>query len=352
MARMANSRLERSQSHKALAWFKWSLAGIGLMIAVFWLLSLVLMGQFWHKHHNEPEVIGVSFSQKQAERYDVDWRANYRAILSELKPKHVRISAYWDRIEPRPGIYDFSELDWMLEQAHLANAEVTVVVGQKNLRWPECYYPPWLNTANTVEVQSRANTMVAATVSHLRSRPALARWQVENEFLLRSYGKCPLAALTRAQLQREVSTVRRLDPARPIVLTQSDQFGFPLFGPFADWFGFSMYRWSYNEDFGYFRYPQPGAYNWLKAAWVEFLTHQQVKIHELQAEAWGKTGNEYLPLAEQYKTMNPAQLRDNVQYARDTNIRQFDLWGAEWWYWLKVVKNQPAMWEEVKNVTR
>lgn len=341
---MAGNKVKSSPG----TWLKYALAALGFVVASFWLLSAVLMASFWLKHHSEPEVIGVSFSQKQAERYGVDWRANYRAILSELQPEHVRVSAYWDRIEPSAGTYDFSELDWMLDQAKTYGAKVTVVVGQKNLRWPECYYPTWLNTANTSEVQDRANNMVAATVQHLRSQPALARWQVENEFLLRSYGECPIAALTRAQLQREISTVRTLDPSRPIVLTQSDQFGFPTFGPFGDVFGFSMYRWSYREGFGYFRYPQPGAYNWFKAAWVEALTAQQVKVHELQAEAWGKTGNEYLPLEEQFKTMNPAQLRDNIQYARDTQIRRFDLWGAEWWYWLKVSKGQPAMWDEVK----
>ncbi len=343
---MAGSKVKSSSATR----LKYALAGLGFGFAMFWVFSAVLMGTFWYKHHSEPEIIGVSFSQKQAERYGVDWRANYRAILRELRPAHIRISAYWDRIEPSAGVYDFGELDWMLAQAKAYGAKATVVVGQKNLRWPECYYPAWLNPSNTAEVQERANNMVAATVQHLRSHPALTRWQVENEFLLRSYGECPVAALTRTQLQREVSTVRQLDPNRPIVLTQSDQFGFPTFGPFADWFGFSMYRWSYNKDFGYFRYPQPGAYNWLKASWVEFLTHQRVKIHELQAEAWGKTGNEYLPLSEQYKTMNPAQLRDNIQYARDTHIHQFDLWGAEWWYWLKMVKDQPAMWNEVKAI--
>lgn len=345
---MARTDVKRAR----MTGFKWALAILGGCLLAFWVVSAVLMGSFWTKHHREPEVIGVSFSQKQAGRYGVDWRANYTALLSELGFKHLRVAAYWDRTEPSPGQYDFSELDWMVAEAAKYDAKLTVVVGQKNIRYPECYYPEWLNVSNEADVSQRAKNMVAKTVDHLKGNSTIEAWQVENEFLLHSFGECPADNLTRQQLKEEVNIVRALDPARPIVLTQSDQFGFPTFGPFGDIFGFSMYRWSYREGYGYFRYPQPGTYNWFKAAWVEALTGQKVKIHELQAEAWGKTGNEYLPLEEQYKTMNPAQLRDNIQYARDTQIRRFDLWGAEWWYWLKVSKGQPVMWDEVRTLPK
>jgi len=329
-------------------WLKWALAWLGAAIAVFWIISTILMINFYYSYRTEPEVIGVSFSQKQAERYGVDWRANYTALLKELDFKHFRIAAYWDRIEPQRDQFDFSELDWMVSQARTHNARLTIVVGQKNIRYPECYYPSWLDTDNKQLTAERARTMVEQVANRYKDESAVEAWQVENEFLLHSFGECPAQNLTRQQLKDEIAIVRKEDPEKPIALTQSDQFGFPVFGPFADYFGFSMYRWSYREGFGYFRYPQPGLYNWWKAAWVEALTGQEVKIHELQAEAWGKTGNEYLPLEEQYKTMNPAQFRDNVQYARDTQIRRIDLWGAEWWYWLKVSKGQPAMWNEVK----
>ncbi len=327
---------------------KWVLTWVGGAIAIFWLASILLMANFCRVHRAEPEVIGVSFSQKQAERYGVDWRQNYTALLEDLKFKNLRIAAYWDRLEPRQGEYDFSELDWMVAEASKAGAKLTVVVGQKNIRYPECYYPAWLDSNDKPLAQSQARQMVTKVVERYANSPTIEAWQVENEFLLHSFGECPAQNLTRQQLKDEIAIVRKIDPGKPIVLTQSDQLGFPVFGPFGDYFGFSMYRWSYREGFGYFRYPQPGLYNWWKASWVEALTGQEVKVHELQAEAWGKTGNEYLPLEEQYKTMNPAQFRDNVQYARDTQIRRIDLWGAEWWYWLKVSKDQPAMWDEVK----
>jgi hypothetical protein len=30
-------------------------------------------------------------------------------------------------------------------------------------------------------------------------------------------------------------------------------------------------------------------------------------------------------------------------------MKTIDLWGAEWWYWLKVKKNDPGVWNVVKE---
>ena len=232
------------------SWLKRAFVWLGGALAILWLASTLLMINFYYKHRFEPEVIGVSFSQKQAERYGVDWKRNYSALLKDLEFKHLRIAAYWDRIEPRPGEYDFSELDWMVAEAAKTGAKLTVVVGQKNIRYPECYYPAWVNKEDVNSTSKQAKAMVGAVVGRYKDDAAIEAWQVENEFLLHSFGECPAQNLTRQQLKDEIAVVRGLDPNRPIVLTQSDQFGFPVFGPFADYFGFSMYRWSYREGFG------------------------------------------------------------------------------------------------------
>jgi hypothetical protein len=123
-----------------------------IIVAVFGFVLLsnaLLLLRFYNITSKQPEKIGVSFSQVQAERYGSDWRRNYTSILDELGFKHVRVVAYWDRIERNPGEYDFSELDWMIEQAKQHNVKLTVVVGQKVLRVPECYYPAWLDRNDT-----------------------------------------------------------------------------------------------------------------------------------------------------------------------------------------------------------
>lgn len=311
--------------------------------------SLMMMLRYNRINRLQPEVIGVSFSQIQSERYGSDWRANYIALLDELNFKNIRIPAYWNRIEPAKGQYDFTELDWMVSEAGSRGAKIIIIVGQKNIRYPECYYPNWVDINNTIVTSDQATDMIKVVAERYKNNPTVTEWQLENEFLLKSFGNCPSALLTNAQLQKELMALKSVDSTRPVTLTQSDQFGLPLIGPFAEKFGFSMYRWSWSKNTGYFRYPQNGTYFWWKAGIISLLFDQQIKIHELQAEAWGPRGNEYLSYEDTLKSMNPQQFRDNINYARETKIKNFDLWGSEWWWHMKQT-GHPEMWEEVRNL--
>lgn len=325
-----------------------------IMIAVVALVifeSFLIMLRYDRLNKNKPGVVGVSFSPAQAERYGSDWRENYLALLDDLHFKHLRIPAYWDRIEPSPGVYDFTETDWMVNEASKRNAQITLVVGQKNIRYPECFYPKWIDLNNTNEVSDKATRMVMEVAKHYKDNPTIKSWQLENEFLLKSFGNCPAKLLTNYQLQKELDALKSIDSSRNIVLTQSDQFGFPAKGPFGNIFGFSMYRWAWDNRIGYFRYPQSGEYFWWKAAIIAPLFNQNIKIHELQAEAWGPVGNENLNYDESLKTMNPKQLLDNINYAKQTRIKNVDLWGAEWWWHLKQIGHND-MWQAVKSLEK
>jgi len=166
--------------------------------------------------------------------------------------------------------------------------------------------------------------------------------------LLKTFGQCPSQNLTNKALAKELETLRSVDSSRPIVLTQSDQFGFPIFGPLSDTTGFSMYRTVWNNKLGYFRYPQSGHFFWWKAAIMNLLYGQKVKVHELQAEAWGPNGNEYISHDESQKSMDPKKFMENIEYAKQTRIKDVDLWGAEWWYHQKHTGN-PQMWNAVRE---
>src|SRR5262249_7213136 len=100
----------------------------------FALVSWFAMIRFAHQQSQKPETIGVTFSQVQAERFGSDWHANYTALLHDLGFRHLRIVVYWDRTEPTPDHYDFSETDWMIQQAAQYGARITLVVGQRTLR--------------------------------------------------------------------------------------------------------------------------------------------------------------------------------------------------------------------------
>ena len=323
-----------------------------LLLVVFILVvfeSLLLMLRFNRINKYKPEIIGVSFSQIQAERYGSDWRANYIAILDDLNFKQLRIPAYWNRIEVSKGNYDFTELDWMVNEAGKRNANVTILVGQKSIRYPECFYPEWVDKTNTSKTSQDAVDMIKAVVQRYKNNKTVTAWQLENEFVLKSFGECPANMLNGKQLKKELEALREIDSSRPVLISQSDQYGFPVQGPLADTIGFSMYKWSWKKEIGYYKYPQDGTFFWWKAGILSALRDQNLKIHELQAEAWGPVGNENLDYSESMRSMNPRQFEENINYARQTKIREFDLWGAEWWWHLKQ-QGKNEMWYAVKKI--
>jgi hypothetical protein len=328
--------------HKMNKVLKYSL----IVVLIFVSISGLLMLRFWLAQRAKPEQIGVSFSQVQAERYGSNWQQNYTELMDQLGFRHIRVAAYWDRLEPAPGVYDFTQTDYMVDEASKRDAKLTMVIGQKSLRVPECYYPAWLDRNNPDVVHAESLKMLQAVVDHYKDNHTIEAWQLENEFLLKVFGNCPSQNLNSQALQAEYNLVKSLDSSRPIIITQSTQSGFPARLPYGDIFGFSMYRWVWGPV-GYFRYPQSGIYNWWKAAIINYYTGADIKIHELQAEAWGKTGNENLSPQEAFTTMNPQLLSDQIEYARQSQIRDFDLWGSEWWYWLKQ-HGYPQMWDAVK----
>ena len=324
-----------------------------VLLLVFLLVlseTFLLMLRFNRINKLKPEIIGVSFSQIQAERFGSDWKQNYLDVLDDLNFKQLRLPAYWNRIEPSKGNYDFTELDWMLDEASKRNAKVTILVGQKNIRYPECFYPEWVNTKDTSSTSADAVNYVKKVVERYKDKKTITAWQLENEFILKAFGDCPKNMLTSKQLKKELQALRSIDNSRPVLLSQSDQYGFPIQGPFGEIFGFSMYKWSWKKEIGYYKYPQSGEYFWWKAGIISALKNQSIKIHELQGEAWGPMGNEYLDYSESLRSMNPKQFKENIEYARQTRIKEFDLWGAEWWWHLKQ-QGQNDMWETVKKLT-
>lgn len=74
-------------------------------------------------------VFGVTFSRFKAEELKLDWRETYLAILDDLKVKHLRLGAYWDDIETQSGQYDFSNLDWQIEEAEKHGAQIILAIG-------------------------------------------------------------------------------------------------------------------------------------------------------------------------------------------------------------------------------
>lgn len=300
--------------------------------------------------HTYPVEYGISFSHPHAAWLGLDWKQAYRAMLVELKPSFIRISAPWDDTQPAAGQYNFADIDWQMNEAERRGVKVTMVIGQKAPRWPECHVPAWTEGMDDETVKKELLGYVRALVERYKSNPALEYWQVENEPFIRFvFGECK--NFHKEFTEAEVALVRSLDPGRKIIITDSGELGFwrkaSLTG---DILGTTIYRKVRLKN------------GWVWPYWFMPVIHYRFKaellgrgverlfISELQAEPWFHDGHfETATIADMEKTLSPAQLKKNIDYARHIGAPRAYLWGAEWWYWMKTERGDHRYWDLIKD---
>ncbi len=298
-------------------------------------------------HKDQPYQIGVTFIPRYARYLGVEPKETFQAILDDLKPTNVRLVSYWNDIEKERGTYDFSELDWQMDMAEKAGAKVSLAIGLRQPRWPECHMPQWhLNQPKEVWYGDLKN-VIGATVGRYKTHPALESYQLENEFFLSVFGECP--DFSRDRLIDEYFYVKGLDADHPVIISRSNNaIGFPINEPQPDAFGVSVYKrvWDRTITRRYVEYPFPAWFYGFLAGGGKIITGKELMIHELQAEAWTPDGMEIktAPVEELYKSMNPERLEGRFNYAKGSGIKRMDLWGAEWWYAMKVNRGEPELW--------
>ncbi|MBI4040000.1 beta-galactosidase [Candidatus Daviesbacteria bacterium] len=292
---------------------------------------------------------GVSYSPEYAKSLGLDPRQTYQQILTDLKTKNIRLSAYWNQIEPEEDQFNYSDLDYYLDQAKKNQAKVILAVGYKLPRWPECRAPKWLNNSSTQILRQRQLEMVTAVVKHYDNHPEIQAWQIENEPLL-PFGDCPPP--DRDFLTREVQVVREITH-KPIIVTDSGElraWRTPMM--VSDIFGTTMYRIVSNNILGTIHYPfQPWFYR-IKSDLVRkfFAPHnQKTIIVELQAEAWSDKFLTEIPIEEQVQIFPASELLNYSWYAKKTGFDEIFLWGVEWWYYL-AQRNHPEYLQTAKMI--
>lgn len=296
-------------------------------------------------NRSEEQTLGVTFSTVYARQLGLDPRETFTALLDEVGVRRFRIPVYWSEVEHANGEYRWDDVDWMMGEAAKRGASVTLAVGMKVPRWPECYIPDWAEIEGYPFDREELRDFLRVTVERYRASPALVRWQVENEARF-AFGICPDP--DEAELAKELELVRSLDD-RPVVMTSSGELEWWLPAALdADILGISVYRVTWNRVIGYFRYPIPAAAYRLRAALVRPFV-DDVVISELQAEPWLPEPVERRTPAEWYAAFTAEELRANVEYAGRTGIGEADLWGAEWWYFLKQ-GGEPRLWDEAKRI--
>jgi hypothetical protein len=293
---------------------------------------------------------GVNFSQQHAELLGLDWKVTYLALLNDLKVKNLKIPAQWDLIEPEKDKYNFKNLDWQMQKAGEQGAKVLLVLGMKTGRWPECHLPAWAGNLSKEEQQKKILDLIREIVSRYSNSSVISSWQVENEPFF-PFGACPWS--DEKFLAEEIKLVKELDSSkRPVIISDSGEGSLWIkTAEVGDLVGITMYKKVWFREWGTFvNYPFPPIFYWRKAQIVKALFNKNVMVVELQAEPWGKNLLYDSPLSEQNKTMNLAQFRYNVEFAKKTGFNTFYLWGSEWWYWLKTKQNRSDIWQEAKKL--
>lgn len=172
--------------------------------------------------------IGISFRPLQAAELGLDPETALRSLL--VHPFDiVRIGAYWNRIEQRPGSFEPAELDRQLEIVEAAGKQVILCVGAvKTFGYPEFFVPSHqlrapLREGALVTPEGHGDLLDAATgfitrlVERYRDRPAIIAWQVEHE-AVDPLGMEHSWRLAEAFARREVEAVRAADPGRPVMM--------------------------------------------------------------------------------------------------------------------------------------
>ncbi|MDD5396843.1 MAG: beta-galactosidase [Candidatus Moranbacteria bacterium] len=300
--------------------------------------------------------VGVTFSSLYAQQIGLNWKDAYLAMLDDLEMKYVRLPVYWDRVEKVEGQYDFADLDWQLAQAQKRGAKITLVIGQKVPRWPECYVPKWVgeDPSNLDQTRLQEKLLAFETVvidRYKTDHPEIIHWQVENEPFL-DFGIC--SKVNPNLLDAEIAQVKNLDNTRPIVITDSGELSLWINAASrADIFGTTMYREVYSVKMGHWRYPIGPNFFKAKQLIIKLFAHQDNAIViELQGEPWVAGWTVDAPVETQLASMNAATLRDNVEFAKKTGMKEIYVWGVEWWYWMKTVQNNPTIWETSKQLVK
>lgn len=323
---------------------------IVLLIAI----SIFSILYFALSFYTKPEKInyGVSFSAQYARELGLDWKDTYIQILDDLKVKKLRLVAYWPVVEPNNDQFDFSEIDFQLNEASKRDAKVILAVGRRLPRWPECHIPSWAEKMTWDEEKEQIKEYLRKIVEKYKNDPTISYWQVENEPYLKYFAEEQCGKLDEDFLHEEIALVKSIDKDTPILVTDSGNIGLWK-GAYTsgDSFGTSVYIYLWNPELGKLKSWLPPSFYRVKANLMKvFYGNKDIKLIELSIEPWLTQPIKDTTLDIQLDRMSIEKFIEIINFAKDTRFEEQYLWGAEWWYWLKVKHGNSSFWNTARDV--
>lgn len=178
--------------------------------------------------------VGFSFSPKAALYDGEDPEQALAALLSDLRPDLVRLPVFWDSVAPSADELDFTSVDRLLavvgayDLVHPRRpAKVVLVVGARNLGYPELHLPGWAllpgSTVGDVLGSAEYRTYLRATALRYATEPDLFAWQVENEPLDEvADAAAGQDVVPASRVHDDVALLHELDSRHPVVVSSYD----------------------------------------------------------------------------------------------------------------------------------
>ena len=263
----------------------------------------------------------------------------------------IRLGCYWNEIEKKPGKFNFSKLDTLIEFCEKNNINIVLTVGMKAPRSPEYYIPKWLEKKLNLKKYSKIKPnnqallgptlqFIEKTVNHFKKNKTLKVWQVENEPLNPSGPN--RIRIDSKFLEKEVELVRKIDPGRKVMISLwGNEIGIrwdiPKATILADIVGLGFYlKHEFSIKGKFIKYVGPMHSKKTIKNKIDQIRKRGKKIWiaELQAEPWEP--GEIVTKKKNPPSFLPKHFESNLQYARGLGPEVVLLWGFEYWYWRKM----------------
>jgi hypothetical protein len=178
-----------------------------------------------------PPLVGFSFSPAALPEGS-DPEQALAQLLTTLQPDLVRLPVYWSTVAPTAASLDYAEVDRLIKTIQTHNAkkgsrhtQVVLVVGARNLVFPEVHLPSWLDTRQVHKLETLLKTpsyrqYLETTFRRYAGLPLLKAWQVENEPLDNAtVNQVTNGALPASMVRSEVDLLRSIDLVHEVVVT-------------------------------------------------------------------------------------------------------------------------------------
>jgi hypothetical protein len=314
--------------------------------------------------------LGISFRTPQLAALGLEARPTLLALLAHPF-QLIRLGAYWNRIEPSPGVFNTDELDWQVGAAEQAGKQIVLCAGAlKTFGYPEFFVPTHrlahplpehtlIRPAAYPDLLAAATEFLARIVDRYKGHPSIVAWQVEHE-AVDPLGVEHSWRLAAAFVAQEVEAVRRSDPSRPILMngflpaslpvrltqwwqTRDQGDSLSVAQQLADIVGLDFYpRHAVLGLAGKTVYLDGSQSRWNQSrrkqlfAWARGHG-RRLMISEGQAEPWEAVTTPPNPHAQWMFSCPPEQLigtyNQCLTWAREAGITldAYLFWGAEYW---------------------